>query len=114
MSGSVGAERLTDPAPSREFANLLTETALDTQSLCVSAPGDDVSLITLTLEVTKDLSLFALVYCRDSINSFRRQSLESGRLNFVERDTLLMRMTVRLATGALITVKKGVVGIHYT
>ena len=48
-TGSVGAELPTDPATSREFANLLTKVAPDTQSLCVSAPGDDVSLITLNL-----------------------------------------------------------------
>ena len=51
MVGPVGAERPTDPATSREFANLLTKVAPDTQSLCVSAPGDEVSLITLELKV---------------------------------------------------------------
>ena len=35
-------------------------------------------------------------------------------MNFVEREIPPTRMTVRLATGALITVKKSVVGIHYT
>ena len=44
----------TDPATSREFANLLTEVAPDTQPLCFSAPGDEVSLITLELKVTND------------------------------------------------------------
>lgn len=41
-SGSVGAERPTDPATGREFPNLLTKVVPDTQSLCVSAPGDEV------------------------------------------------------------------------
>ena len=51
------------PATSRGFANLLTKVAPDTQSMSVSALGDEVSLITLTLEVTKDLSICALVEC---------------------------------------------------
>ena len=92
----------------------MTKVAPDTQSLCVSAPGDDVSLITLKLEATNDLSLRALVDCGASNNFVRRQSLEGRRLKFVERDIPLTRMTVRLATGASITVEKRVVGIHYT
>ena len=92
----------------------MTKVAPDTQSLCVSAPGDDVSLITLKLEAKNDLSLRALVDCGASNNFVRRQSLEGRRLKFVERDIPLTRMTVRLATGASITVKKRVVGIHYT
>ena len=35
-------------------------------------------------------------------------------ISFVEREIPPTRMTVRLATGASITVKKRVVGIHYT
>ena len=92
----------------------MTKVAPDTQSLCVSAPGDDVSLITLKLEATNDLSLRALVDCGASNNFVRRQSLEGRRLKFVERDIPLTTMTVRLATGASITVEKRVVGIHYT
>ena len=53
--GSVGAEQPTDPAASREFACLLTSIALSTQSLCVTASGNEVSLITLKLEVAKDM-----------------------------------------------------------
>ena len=61
--------------------------APDSQSLCVSALGDEVPLITSNLEVTKDLSLRALVDCGASNNFFRRQSLEDRRLKFVERVT---------------------------
>ena len=104
-SGSVGAERPTDPATSREFANLLKKVAPDTHFLCVSAPGDEVSLITLKLEVTNDLSLRALVDCGASNNYFRLQSLEAGSFYFVEREIPSTKMTVRLATGASITVK---------
>ena len=75
-SGSVGAERPTNPATSIEFVNLLTKVAPGTQSRCVSAPGDKVSLITLTLEVTKDLSLRAVADCGASNNFVRRQSLD--------------------------------------
>ena len=82
--------------------------------MCVSAPGDEVSLITLKLEVTIDMSLRALVDCGASNNFVRRQSLEAGSFNFVEREITPTKMTVRLATGASITVKKRVVGIHYT
>ena len=92
----------------------MTKVAPNTQSLCVSAPGDEVSLITLKLEVTNGLSLRALVDCGASNNFVRRQSLEDRRLKFVERDTPPTRMTVRLATGASITLMKRVVGIHYT
>ena len=51
--------------------------ALDSQSLCVSALGDEATLITLNLEVTKDLSLRALVDSETSNNFVRRQSLEA-------------------------------------
>ena len=80
----------------------------------MSAPGDEVTLITLKLKVTNDLSLRALVDCGASNNFIRRQSLEGRRLKYVERDIPLTRMTVRLATGASITVMKRVVRIHYT
>ena len=71
--------------------------APDSQSLCVSALGDEVSLIILKLEVTGDLPLHALVDCGASNKFVRRQSLEVLRLNFVESDIPPMRMTVRLA-----------------
>ena len=87
--------------------------APDPQSLCVSALGDEVHLITLNLEVTKDLSLRASVGCGASNNFVRRQSLEDRRLQFVERATPPMRLTVRLAKGASIAVIKRVVGFHY-
>ena len=64
--------------------------------------------------MTKDLLHRALVDCGTSNNFFHLQSLESGRLNFVEREIPSTRMTVRLATGASISVKKRVVGIHCT
>ena len=90
----------------------MTKVTPDTQSLCVSAPGDEVSLITLILEVTKDLSLRALVDCGESNNFLRLQSLEVGNFNFVEREIPPTRTTVRLATGVSINGKKRVVGIH--
>ena len=113
-SGSVGAQRPTDLATSREFANLLTKVAPDTQSLCVSAPGDEKILITLKVKVTNNLLLRALVDCGASNNFIRRQSLKGTSLKYVELDIPLTRMTVRLATGASITVMKRVVKIHYT
>ena len=113
-SWSVGAEIPNDPATSREFANFMTKVALDTKSLCVYAFGDEVSLIILTSEVTKDLSLRALVDCGASSNFVCRQSLETGSFDFVEREIPPPEMTVRLATGASISVKKSVVGFHYT
>ena len=86
----------------------------DSQSLCVSALGDDVPLITLNLEVTKDLSLRVLVDCGTSNYFVRRQSLEDRRLKFVERVTPPTKLTVHLATGASIALMKYVVGFHYT
>ena len=74
--------------------------APESQSLCVSALGDEVPLITLNLEVTKDLSLRALVDCEASNNCVRRQSLEDRRLKFAERGTPPTRLTMCLATGA--------------
>ena len=60
------------------------------------------------------MSLRALVDCGASNSFIRRQSIEDSRLKLVERDIPLTSMTVRLATGASVTVKKRVVGIHYT
>ena len=88
--------------------------APDSQILFVSALGDEVPLITLNLEVTKDMSIRALVDCGASNNFVRRQSLEDRRLKFVERVTPPTRLTVRLATGASIAVMKSVVGFRYT
>ena len=79
------------------FANLLIKVAPDSQPLCISALGNEARLITLNLEVTKDLSLRALVDCGASSNFVRRQSLEDRRLKFVESVTLPTRLTVRLA-----------------
>uniref|UniRef100_A0AAV1VM71 Gag-pol polyprotein n=1 Tax=Peronospora matthiolae TaxID=2874970 RepID=A0AAV1VM71_9STRA len=69
-SGSVGAEHSADPATSREFAGLLTKIAPNTQSLCVTAPSDEESLITLKIEVTSGMSLCALVDCGSSNSLF--------------------------------------------
>ena len=80
----------------------------------MSALGDEVPLIILNLEVTKDLSLRALVDCGASNNFDLRLALEIRRLNFDELDIPPTRMTVRLATGASIAVMKRVVGFHYT
>ena len=107
-------ERLTDPATSIEFANLLMKVAPDSQSLCFSALGDELPLITLNLEMKKGLSLRALVDCGPSNNFVRCQSLEDRRLKFVERVTPPTRLTVRLATGASKAVMKHIVGFHYT
>ena len=80
--------------------------------MCVTAPGDEVLLITLELKVINDLSLRALVDCGESNNFVCRQSIEGRGLKFVERDIPPTRMTVCLATCASITVEKRV-GIHY-
>uniref|UniRef100_A0AAV1U8G6 Uncharacterized protein n=1 Tax=Peronospora matthiolae TaxID=2874970 RepID=A0AAV1U8G6_9STRA len=117
-SGSVGAENPADPATSRELAGLMTKIAPNTQSLCVTAPSDEVSLITLNIEVKSGMPLRALVDDKAS-NSFsvsviRRQSLDDRWLSFTERDIPPTRMTVCLAIGALVTANKLVVGIHYT
>ena len=68
----------------------------------------------MRLHVTNDMSLRALVDCGASNNFVRRQSLKDRRLKHIERDVPLTRMTVRLATGASVTVRKRVVGIQYT
>ena len=64
--------------------------------------------------MTNKLSLRTLFDCGSSKNFIRRQSLEDRRIKFVERDIPVTRMTVRLATGASVTVMKRVIGIHYT
>uniref|UniRef100_A0AAV1UIL9 CCHC-type domain-containing protein n=1 Tax=Peronospora matthiolae TaxID=2874970 RepID=A0AAV1UIL9_9STRA len=112
-TGSVGAEHPTGPATSREFVGLLMKVAPNTQTLCVAALGNEISLITLKLEVTNELSLRALVDCGASNNFVRRQSLEDGHFKFSECDTPPTRMTVRLTTGASVTVMKRSVKIHY-
>ena len=85
----------------------------DSQSLCVSALGDEVPLITLNLEVTKDFSIRALVDCGASNNFVRRQSLDDRSLKFIECITPPTRPKVRLATGASIAVIQSVVGVRY-
>ena len=99
---------------SKEFAALLTKVAPHTQTLCVTAKGDEVNLITLEIKGANNLPLKSLVDCGASNNFIRRQSLEDRRLKYVERDIPLTRMTVRLATGASVTVEKRVIGIRYT
>ena len=88
--------------------------APDSQSLFVSARGDEVPLIILNLEVTKDLSLRALVDCGASNNFVCRQLLEDRRLRFVERVSLPTRLMVRLVTDASIAVMKRAVIFYYT
>ena len=92
----------------------MTKVAPNTQSLCVAASGNEVSLITLKLEVTQGMSLRALVDCGASNNFVRRQSLDKRELEYVEREIPPTRMTMRLATGASVTVMKRLVGITYT
>ena len=95
-SESVSAEHLNDSATSSKLADLLTRIFPNTQSLC--APSDnEVSLITLKLEVAKDMSLRVLVDCGASNNFVRRQSLDNDKLKYIEREIPLTRMTVRLA-----------------
>lgn len=103
-SGSVGAERPTDPETSREFAGLLTKVSPNTQSLCVTAPSDKISLIILRIEVTNGMSLRALGDCGASNSFIRRLSLGYSRIKYVERELPPTSMTVRLATGASLTV----------
>uniref|UniRef100_A0AAV1TGK0 Retrotransposon gag domain-containing protein n=1 Tax=Peronospora matthiolae TaxID=2874970 RepID=A0AAV1TGK0_9STRA len=105
-TGSVEMEHLACPATSNEFAGLLKKIDPNTQSLCVTAPSDEVFLITLKIEVTSGMSLCALVDCGPSISFIRRQLLEHRRLDYVEREFPSTRMTVCLATGASVTVNK--------
>ena len=74
--------------------------------MCVTASGNEVFLITLKLEVTQGMSLRALVDCGASNNFVRRQSLDKRELEYVEQGIPLTRMTVRLTTGASVTVMK--------
>ena len=87
-SGSVGAEHPTDPTTSSEFAGLLTKVAPNTQSLCITAPFNEGSLITLKLEVAKGTSLRALVDCGASNNFERRQSLDDLKLKLLSSISL--------------------------
>ena len=107
-------EHPADPATSSEFAGLLTKVAPTTQSLCVTASGNEISLITLKLEVAKDMSQGAPVDCGASNNFVQRQSLDNSKLKYIEREIPPTRMTVRHATGASVTVMKHEVGISYT
>ena len=113
-SGSVGAKHPTDPATSSKFASHLKRIDRNTQSLCVTASGNEVSLNTSKLEVAKDMSLRSLVDCGASNNFVQRQSLDNRKLKYVEREIPPTRMTVRIATSASVTVMKRVVGISYT
>ena len=68
----------------------------------------------MKLEVAKYMSLRALVDCGASNSFVRRQSLDNSKLIYIEREIPLTRMTVRLATGASVTVMERMVGISYT
>ena len=68
----------------------------------------------MKLDEAKDMSPRAMVDCGASNNFARRQSLDRRELEYVEREIPPTRMTVRLATGASVTVMKRVVGITYT
>uniref|UniRef100_A0AAV1T7L0 Uncharacterized protein n=1 Tax=Peronospora matthiolae TaxID=2874970 RepID=A0AAV1T7L0_9STRA len=103
-SGSVGAEHPADPASSREFAGRLAKIAPNTQSLCVTVPIDEVSLITLKIDVTTGMPIRFLVDCGASNSFIGRQSLEDSRLKYVEQEIPPTRMTVRFATVASATV----------
>ena len=111
---SLGATRPNDSLTLSGFANILTKVDPDSQSLCVSAPGDEESFITLTLGVTKNMSLRSKVDCGERNNFVHRQSLEIGSFNFVEREIPPARMTVHLEKAASITAEQHVVEIHYT
>ena len=82
--------------------------------MCVTAYGNENSLITLKLEGAKDISLRDLVNYRASNNSLQCPSLDNSDLKYIERDIPPTRMTVRLATGASVTVMKRVVVLSYT
>ena len=69
--GSVGVEHPTNSATSSKIAGLLTRIAPNTQSLCLTASGNEVSLITLKLEVVQDMSQRALVDFK-ALNNFVR------------------------------------------
>ena len=92
----------------------MTKVVPNTQSLFVATSGNEVSLITMKLEVTQGMSLRTLVDCGASTNFLRRQSLDNKELEYIEHEIPPTRMTVRLATGASVTVMKRVVGITYT
>jgi hypothetical protein len=93
----------------------LTVGAPKTQSLCFTTQGDDEPLITLNISAEGcEQPLRALLDSGASNNFVRHRSLEVAKLEFVERIIPSTRMTVRLATGATVHMKKRVVGIHYT
>ena len=71
-------------------------------------------LITTKLEVAKYMSLRALVDCEVSNNFVGRQSLDNSKLKFIEREIPPTRITVRLATGASVTMMERVVKVTYT
>ena len=64
--------------------------------------------------MTNDMSLWALVDCGVSNNFVRRQSLDNSKLKYIEREIPPTRITVRLATGAFVTVIERVVKVTYT
>ena len=68
----------------------------------------------MKLEVTQSMSLRAIVDCGASNNFVRRQPLDNSELKYIEHEIPPTRMTMRLATGASVTVMKRVVVITYT
>ena len=92
----------------------LDESCSQHSVIVCAVSSNEVSLITLKLEVTQSMSPRALVDCGASKNFVQIQSFNKRELEYVEREIPLTRMSVRLATGTSITVMKRVVGITYT
>ena len=72
QAAKKGPSRGYDAVAKTQHKSLFTRITPDTQSFCVTASGNEVSLITLKLEVAKDMSLRALVDCGASNNFVRR------------------------------------------
>ena len=100
-SRSYGAEHPTAPATSSKFASLSKMFSPNTQSLCVTASGNEVFLITLKLKVAKDMSLHALVDGGASNNFVQRRSLDDSKHKFIECDISLLYFQL-LAIGWLL------------
>uniref|UniRef100_A0AAV1TY26 Uncharacterized protein n=1 Tax=Peronospora matthiolae TaxID=2874970 RepID=A0AAV1TY26_9STRA len=72
----------TLPSLTKRICGPLDKVAPNTQTLCVAALGNEISLIAMKLEVTNKLSLRALVDCLDALDrSFAQRGQELDQSN---------------------------------
>jgi hypothetical protein len=91
----------------------LTGAAHEAQKSCFTTQSDEEPLITLELAAKGGVTLRALLDSGASNNFVRKRTLVESGVRFSERVISPTLLTVRLATGAIVKLRKRVVALHY-